>query len=102
MQSRFLRLATLVLASSLALPVSNLTNLLAVHRLPDADALSFVALMGGSAAVAILVVIPVLAGATGADHAGASRGLVVALGVALLKLAAQHAYALCHPFHPII
>ena len=38
--------------------------------------------------VAILVVIPVLAGAAGPDHAGISRGLAASLGVAMLKLAA--------------
>ncbi len=46
--------------ASLVLPVSNLTNLLAVHRLPDADAASFVALMGGAAAVAIAVTVLLL------------------------------------------
>jgi len=39
--------------ASLVLPVSNLTNLLALHRLDGAHAGSFVALMGPSAAVAI-------------------------------------------------
>jgi arsenical pump membrane protein len=45
---------------TLALPVSNLTNLLAVHRLPSSDAASFLALMGASAVVAILVTVLVL------------------------------------------
>lgn len=43
------------------LPVSNLTNLLAVARLDRSDAAGFVALLGGSAAVAILVSTLILA-----------------------------------------
>ena len=46
--------------ASLVLPVSNLTNLLAVHRLPGSDAGSFVGLMGASAVVAIVVTVVVL------------------------------------------
>ena len=47
--------ATVWLANtaSLVLPVSNLTNLLAVHRLGDLDAPGFLALLGPSALVAI-------------------------------------------------
>ena len=47
--------------ASLVLPVSNLTNLLAVARLDRSDAAGFVALLGGSAAVAILVSTLILA-----------------------------------------
>lgn len=46
--------------ASLLLPVSNLTNLLAAHRLGGADAAAFVALVGPSAVVAILVTIVLL------------------------------------------
>ncbi|WP_159498902.1 SLC13 family permease [Microbacterium sp. 18062] len=46
--------------ASLALPVSNLTNLLAVHRLPSSDALSFVALLAGPAGVAVVVTVLIL------------------------------------------
>jgi arsenical pump membrane protein len=54
--------ATVWLANtaSLVLPVSNLTNLLAVHRL-GVDTVGFLALLGGSAAVAIAVTIALLA-----------------------------------------
>ena len=49
--------ATVWLANtaSLVLPVSNLTNLLAMHRLGGVDAVAFVALLGPSAALAIAV-----------------------------------------------
>lgn len=55
-------LATVWLANtaSLVLPVSNLTNLLAVHRLGITGPLDFLALLGPSAAVAILVTVVIL------------------------------------------
>lgn len=46
--------------ASLVLPVSNLTNLLALGRLPEGGPLAFVALMGPSAAVAILATVALL------------------------------------------
>lgn len=46
--------------ASLVLPVSNLTNLLALGRLPEGGPLAFVALMGPSAAVAILTTVALL------------------------------------------
>lgn len=46
--------------ASLVLPVSNLTNLLALGRLPDSGPLAFPALMGPSAAVAIVVTVGLL------------------------------------------
>jgi arsenical pump membrane protein len=46
--------------ASLVLPVSNLTNLLSVARLPDGDAASFVVLMAAPAAVAIVVTVAML------------------------------------------
>ena len=46
--------------ASLVLPVSNLTNLLAVHRLPSADPAAFVVLMAGPAAIAIGVTVLLL------------------------------------------
>lgn len=46
--------------ASLVLPVSNLTNLLALGRLPDSGPLAFLALMGPSAAVAIVVTVGLL------------------------------------------
>ncbi|MFS0714720.1 SLC13 family permease [Microbacterium sp. 2P01SA-2] len=46
--------------ASLVLPVSNLTNLLALGRLPEGGPLAFLALMGPSAAVAILTTIALL------------------------------------------
>lgn len=51
--------ATVWLANtaSLFLPVSNLTNLLAAHRLGDLDALGFLGLLGPSAVVAALVTV---------------------------------------------
>ncbi|RKE63375.1 SLC13 family permease [Microbacterium sp. AG238] len=54
--------ATVWLANtaSLVLPVSNLTNLLALGRLPEGGPLAFVALMGPSAAVAILATVALL------------------------------------------
>lgn len=53
---------TVVLANtaSLVLPVSNLTNLLAVERLGVDDPLSFLALLGPSALVAIMVSVALL------------------------------------------
>lgn len=56
--------------ASLVLPVSNLTNLLAVHRLGGADTAFFVALLGPSALVAILVPVAIL----GLVHRRALRG----------------------------
>lgn len=55
-------LATVWLANtaSLALPVSNLTNLLAVHRL-DAGTGEFLALLGPSALIAVVVTVAILA-----------------------------------------
>jgi arsenical pump membrane protein len=55
-------LATVWLANtaSLLLPVSNLTSLLAVHRLDGADALSFLRLMGPSALVAVAATVTLL------------------------------------------
>ena len=54
--------ATVWLANtaSLVLPVSNLTNLLAVHRLGEADTVAFVALLGPSALVAIVASVVLL------------------------------------------
>lgn len=54
--------ATVWLANtaSLFLPVSNLTNLLAAHRLGATDAWSFLQLMGPSAAVAVLTTVVLL------------------------------------------
>lgn len=54
--------ATVWLANtaSLFLPVSNLTNLLAAHRLGDLDALGFLTLLGPSAIVATLVTVAFL------------------------------------------
>lgn len=54
--------ATVWLANtaSLFLPVSNLTNLLAAHRLGEADAGSFLTLLGPSALVATLVTVGML------------------------------------------
>ncbi|WP_100812917.1 SLC13 family permease [Microbacterium lacus] len=54
--------ATVWLANtaSLVLPVSNLTNLLAVHRLGEADTVTFVALLGPSALVAIVASVVLL------------------------------------------
>jgi arsenical pump membrane protein len=51
--------ATVWLANtaSLFLPVSNLTNLLAAHRLGDLDALGFLGLLGPSAIIATLVTV---------------------------------------------
>ena len=46
--------------ASLVLPVSNLTNLLAVERMPHLDVWGFVVLLGASAAVAIGVTIGLL------------------------------------------
>lgn len=46
--------------ASLLLPVSNLTNLLAAERLGDLDAARFLALLGPSALVAILVTVALL------------------------------------------
>lgn len=46
--------------ASLLLPVSNLTNLLAAHRLGGADAGDFLALLGPSAVVAIVVTVALL------------------------------------------
>ncbi|WJM16983.1 SLC13 family permease [Microbacterium arborescens] len=46
--------------ASLVLPVSNLTNLLALGRLPEGGPLAFVARMGPSAAVAILATVALL------------------------------------------
>lgn len=46
--------------ASLLLPVSNLTNLLAADRLGGADAVAFLALLGPSAVVAILVTVGLL------------------------------------------
>lgn len=46
--------------ASLVLPVSNLTNLLALDRLPAGGPWAFVALLGPSAAVAIVVTVAVL------------------------------------------
>lgn len=46
--------------ASLLLPVSNLTNLLAAERLGGADAVAFLALLGPSAVVAILVTVGLL------------------------------------------
>lgn len=56
-------LATVWLANtaSLALPVSNLTNLLAEHRLDSPGPLGFVQLMGWSALIAIVVTVAILA-----------------------------------------
>ncbi len=53
---------TVVLANtaSLVLPVSNLTNLLAVERLGYTDAASFVGLLGPSAVIAVLVSVALL------------------------------------------
>lgn len=55
--------ATVWLANtaSLVLPVSNLTNLLAVHRLGDLDTGAFLALLGPSALVAIAASVALLA-----------------------------------------
>jgi arsenical pump membrane protein len=47
--------------ASLVLPVSNLTNLLAVHRLGDLDPLAFLRLLGPSALVAIVASVVLLA-----------------------------------------
>ncbi len=47
--------------ASLVLPVSNLTNLLAVHRLGGVDTLGFLALLGPSALVAIVASVVLLA-----------------------------------------
>jgi arsenical pump membrane protein len=47
--------------ASLVLPVSNLTNLLAVHRLGDRDPLAFLQLLGPSALVAIVASVVLLA-----------------------------------------
>ncbi|WP_067160052.1 SLC13 family permease [Microbacterium sp. TNHR37B] len=54
--------ATVWLANtaSLVLPVSNLTNLLAVHRLGGADAGAFIGLLGPSAAIAVGVTVALL------------------------------------------
>lgn len=54
--------ATVWLANtaSLVLPVSNLTNLLAVHRLGDLDTIAFLALLGPSALVAIVASVVLL------------------------------------------
>ncbi|WP_282837827.1 SLC13 family permease [Microbacterium flavum] len=54
--------ATVWLANtaSLFLPVSNLTNLLAAHRLGELDALGFLALLGPSAVIATLVTVAFL------------------------------------------
>ncbi|KAA9087025.1 SLC13 family permease [Microbacterium radiodurans] len=46
--------------ASLVLPVSNLTNLLALGRLPEGGPAAFIALMGPSAAVAIVVTVGLL------------------------------------------
>ena len=46
--------------ASLVLPVSNLTNLLAMHRLEDVDTRGFVALLGPSALVAIVTSVVLL------------------------------------------
>ncbi|OAZ39872.1 arsenic transporter [Microbacterium arborescens] len=46
--------------ASLVLPVSNLTNLLALGRLPEGGPVAFLALMGPSAAVAIAVTVSLL------------------------------------------
>ncbi|WP_460773808.1 SLC13 family permease [Microbacterium sp. GXF7504] len=46
--------------ASLLLPVSNLTNLLAAHRLDDGSPAAFVALLAPSAAVAVLVTVALL------------------------------------------
>jgi arsenical pump membrane protein len=56
-------LATVWLANtaSLALPVSNLTNLLAEHRLDSPGPLAFIQLMGWSALIAIVVTVAILA-----------------------------------------
>jgi arsenical pump membrane protein len=47
--------------ASLVLPVSNLTNLLAVHRLGSVHPLEFMQLLGGSALVAIVITAAILA-----------------------------------------
>lgn len=54
--------ATVWLANtaSLFLPVSNLTNLLAAHRLGDLDALGFLGLLGPSAIIATLITVLLL------------------------------------------
>ena len=46
--------------ASLVLPVSNLTNLLALGRLPEGGPLAFLVLMGPSAAVAIVITVLLL------------------------------------------
>lgn len=63
--------------ASLALPVSNLTNLLAVDRMPDGGPLAFVALMGPSALVAVAVTVVLLF----AIHRTSLRGRFVAAAV---------------------
>lgn len=47
--------------ASLVLPVSNLTNLLAVHRLGDVDTVDFLGLLGPSALIAIVTSVVLLA-----------------------------------------